>query len=146
MTNVGTGTAFRHDHIASMSKNVSIPSVRGQLMRSSVCTHQKRKHSSRAEFTPETTLMVLEVDCRQPAGSLLGDLLITMVKETKILFKKEIRGNKKVKLFYISHCSDSDENAIDCEIACHFFKHTNVVADLWPRKENFARTHTATND
>ena len=49
----------------------------------------------------------------------------------------------KVKLVRISHWSDSDENAVDCEIACDCVKRGNVVVGL--RKKFFARTHTATH-
>ena len=34
---------------------------------------------------------------------------------------------KEVKLVRISHWSDSDENAIDCEIACDCVKRANMV-------------------
>ena len=34
---------------------------------------------------------------------------------------------KKVKLFRLSHWSERDENAIDCEIACDCVKRANVV-------------------
>ena len=34
---------------------------------------------------------------------------------------------KKVNLFCLSHWSESDENAIDCEIACDCVKRANVV-------------------
>ena len=44
---------------------------------------------------------------------------------------------------YISHRSDSDENAIDCKNARDCVKHANVFVGL--RKEIFARTHTATH-
>ena len=50
---------------------------------------------------------------------------------------------KKVKLVRISHWSDSDENAIDFEIACDCVKHANVFVGL--RKEIFARMHTGTH-
>ena len=46
---------------------------------------------------------------------------------------------KKVKLVRISHWADSDENAIDFEIACDCVKRANVIVG---RKEIFARTHT----
>ena len=47
---------------------------------------------------------------------------------------------KKAKLVPISHWSDGDENAIDCEIACDCVRRANVVVGL--RKEIFARTHS----
>ena len=75
----------------------------------------------------ETAQVDFEVDRPPPADSPQGDLLITMVKETVILYKKEFRKMKKVKLFRLSHWSESDENAIDCEIACDCVKRANVV-------------------
>ena len=38
---------------------------------------------------------------------------------------------------------DNDENAIDCKIACDCVKRANVVLGI--RRDNFARTHTATH-
>ena len=49
--------------------------------------HQK-KHSPRSEFTPELQVDI-EVDRPPPPDSPPGDLLITMVKETVIIYKKE---------------------------------------------------------
>ena len=42
-----------------------------------------------------TAQVDFEVDCLPPADSPPGDLLITMVKETVILYKKEFREMKK---------------------------------------------------
>ena len=42
-----------------------------------------------------TAQVNFEVDRPAPADSPLGDLLITMVKETVILYKKEFRNMKK---------------------------------------------------
>ena len=50
-----------------------------------------------------TTQVDFEVDRPPPADSPPGDILITMVKETVILYKKEIRKMKEVKLVCISH-------------------------------------------
>ena len=49
-----------------------------------------------------------------------------MVKETVILYKNEFRKMKKWN-FFVSLISESDENAIDCEIACDCVKRANVV-------------------
>ena len=43
----------------------------------------------------------------------------------------------------MSHWSDSDENAINCEIACDCVKRANMV--VGQRKEIFTRRHTATH-
>ena len=45
----------------------------------------------------------------------------------------------------ISHWSESDENAIDCQIACDCVKRANVVLPVGLCKEIFARKHTATH-
>ena len=72
--------------------------------------HAVRDHAGSAQVD-------FEVDRPSPADSPPGDLLITMVKEMGILYKKEFWKMKKVKLFRLSHWSESHENAIDCEIA-----------------------------
>ena len=46
-----------------------------------------------------TTQVDFEVDRPPPAGSPTGDLLITMVKETVIFYKKEFRKMKKSETF-----------------------------------------------
>ena len=71
-----------------------------------------------------TAQVDFEVDRPPPADSPPGDLLIAMVKETVIFYKRVL---KKVKLFHPSHWSESDENAIGCEIACDSVKRANVV-------------------
>ena len=73
-----------------------------------------------------TTQVDFKVDRPPPADSPPGDLLITMVKETA---KKKVskKWKKKWNLFVsISHWSDSDENAIHCEIARDCVKRANV--------------------
>ena len=42
------------------------------------------------KFHVGTTQVDFEVDCPPPANSAPGDLLITMVKETVILYKKRV--------------------------------------------------------
>ena len=49
-----------------------------------------------------------------------------------------------MKNFRFSHWSESDEIAIDCEIACDCVKRENVVLHVDLCKEIFARKHTAT--
>ena len=46
-------------------------------------------------FHVETTQVDFEVDRPPPANSPPGDLLITMVKETVILYKKRVSKNEK---------------------------------------------------
>ena len=45
-----------------------------------------------------TSQVDFEVDCPPPAACPPGDLLITMVKETVILYKKEFRKTKKSRI------------------------------------------------
>ena len=68
-----------------------------------------------------------------------------MVKETVMMYKQSFeKMKKKSETFsYLSLIWYCDENAIDSEIACDCVKRANVVVSL--RKENFARTHTATH-
>ena len=49
-------------------------------------------------FHVETTQAEFEVDRPPPTNSLPGDLLITIVKETVILYKKEFRKMKKSRI------------------------------------------------
>ena len=46
-------------------------------------------------FHVETTQVDFEVDRPPPANSQPGDLLITMVKETVIMYKKRVSNEKK---------------------------------------------------
>ena len=45
-----------------------------------------------------TSQVDFEVDCRPPSACSPGDLLIAMVKETVILYKKEFRKMKKSRI------------------------------------------------
>ena len=71
-----------------------------------------------------------------------GDLLITMVKERVILYKKEFRKMKKV-----VSLTDLKEMKTrnDCEIACDCVKLANVGLHVGLCKEIFARKHLATH-
>ena len=91
-----------------------------------------------------TTQVDFEVDRPPPANSPTGNLLITMVKETVILYKKEFRKTKKVKLVRFSHFWKWWK-ALDCEIACDYVKCANVFFGLLYVKTFFARKHTATH-
>ena len=114
-TNVDSETAFTHDHCKT------------RVLRSEVSWYDQ---TQRSEFTLALNLDLLdarqspnavsvhagvrtsqvdfEVDRSPPAACPPGDLFITMVKETVILYKKEFRKMKKSR---ISHWSESDENA-----------------------------------
>ena len=83
-----------------------------------------------------------EVDCPLPTACPPGDLLITTVKETVILYKKEFRKMKKSR---ISHLSEEMKTRNDCEIACDCVKRANVVIHVGLCKEIFARKHTTTH-
>ena len=72
----------------------------------------------------------------------IGDLLITMVKETVILYQKEFRKMKKV-VTLIDLKEMKTQN--DCEIACDCVKRENVVLHVRLCKEIFTRKHTATH-
>ena len=111
-TNVGTETAFRHDHgkhIQAYPKKVNISEVRGQLIRSnSRMFSTTLTYMVRSEFTlvlnldtldagrspnavrahAGTTQVDSELDRLPPADFPPGDLLITMVQETVVLYKK----------------------------------------------------------
>ena len=89
-----------------------------------------------------TSQVDFEVDCPPPAACPPGDLLITMVKETVILYKKEFRKMKKV-VSLIDLKEMKTRN--DCEIACDCVKRANVVLHVGLCKEIFARKHTATH-
>ena len=89
-----------------------------------------------------TTQVDFEVDRPPPADSPPGDLMITMVKETVILYKKEFRKMKKV-VSLIDLKVIKTRNG--CEIACDCVKPANVVLHVGLCKEIFARNHTATH-
>ena len=86
--------------------------------------------------------MDFQVDRPPPANSPPGGLLITMVKEAVILYKKVFRKMKKV-VSLIDLKVMKTRN--DCEIACDCVKHANVVLHVGLCKEIFARKHTATH-
>ena len=86
--------------------------------------------------------MDFQVDRLPPANSPPGDLLITMVKEAVILYKKVFRKMKKV-VSLIDLKVMKTRN--DCEIACDCVKRANVVLHVGLCKEIFARKHTATH-
>ena len=89
------------------------------------------------------TQVDFEVDRPPPADSPPGDLLITMVQETVILYKKRVSKNEKKVVSLIDLKVMKTRN--DCEIACDCVKGGNVVLHAGLYKEIFARNHTATH-
>ena len=92
-------------------------------------------------FMPELHRWISKLTARHLHGP-PGDLLITMVKETVILYKKEFQKMKKV-VYLIDLKEMKTRN--DCEIACDCVKRANVVLHVDLCKEIFARKHTATH-
>ena len=92
-------------------------------------------------FMPELHRWISKLTARHLQGP-PGDLLITMVKETVILYKKEFRKMKKVvSLLDLKEMKTRN----DCEIVCDCVKRANVVLRVGLCKEIFARKHTATH-
>ena len=92
-----------------------------------------------------TSQVDFEVDCPPHAYAACppGGLLITMVKETLILYKKEFRKMKKVvSLLDLKEMKTRN----DCEIACDCVNRANVVLPVGLWKEIFARKHTASHN
>ena len=91
-------------------------------------------------FMPELHRWISRLTARHLHACPPGDLLITMEKETVILYKKEFRKMKKslidLKVMKMRN---------DCEIACDCVKRANVVIHVGLCKENFARKHTPTH-
>ena len=105
-TDVDTETAFRHDPALQDTcayPKVNISEVRGQLIRSNseVRVHAGAKFGHTGCWSiakcshPGTSQVDFQVDCPPPANSPPGDLLITMVKEAVILYKKSVSKNEK---------------------------------------------------
>ena len=92
-------------------------------------------------FMPELYRWILKLTARHLHACPPGDLLITMVKEKVILYKKEFRKMKKV-VSLIDLKEMKTRN--DCEIACDCVKRANVVLHVGLCKEIFPRKHTAT--
>ena len=131
-TNVDTETAFRHDHCKTRVyiQKANISEVRGQLIRSNseVRGHAGAKFGHTGCWSiarcshPGTSEMDFQVYRPPPANSPPGDLLITMVKEAVILYKKSVSKNEKKS--YLSLIW-SDENAKwlrDCLWLCQACK------------------------
>ena len=93
-------------------------------------------------FLPELHRWISKLTARHLHACPPGDLLITMVKETVILYKREFRKMKKV-VSLIDLKEMKTRN--DCEIACDCVKLANVLLHVGLCKEIFARKHTATH-
>ena len=78
-----------------------------------------------------------------PANPAPGDLLITMVKEAVILYKKKCFEKWEKVLSLIDLKVMKTRN--DWETACDCVKRANVVLHVGLCKEIFARKHTATH-
>ena len=101
-----------------------------------------RSPNMQSAFLPELHRWISKLTARHLHACPPGDLLITMVKETVIFYKKEFRKMKKSR---ISPWSERDEARNDWEIACDCVKRANVVLHVRLCKEIFARKHTATH-
>ena len=101
-----------------------------------------RSPNMQSAFLPELHRWISKLTARRLHACPPGDLLITMVKETVILYKKEFRKMKKSR---ISPWSERDENAKwlrDCLWLCQACKcglHVGLCEEI------FARKHTATH-
>ena len=90
-----------------------------------------------------TSQVDFEVDRPPPAVCTPGDLLITMVKETVIWYKKRASKMKKV-VSLIDLKVMKTRN--DCKIAGDCVKRANVAFHVGLCKEIFARKHTAAHN
>ena len=101
-----------------------------------------RSPNMQSAFLPELHRWISKLTARHLHACPPGDLLITMVKETVILYKKEFRKLKKVvSLLDLKEMKTRN----DCEIACDCVKRANVVLHVGLCEEIFARKHTATH-
>ena len=102
-----------------------------------------RSPNMQSAFLPELHRWISKLIARHLHACPPGDLLITMVKETVILYKKEFRKMKKKVVSLLDVKEMKARN--DCEIACDCVKRANVVLHVRLCKEIFARKHTATH-
>ena len=101
-----------------------------------------RSPNMQSAFLPELHRWISKLTARYLHDCPPGDLLITMVKETVILYKEEFRKTKKKPYLFLMR---KDETRNDCEIACECVKRANVVLLVGLCEEIFARKHTATH-
>ena len=102
-----------------------------------------RSPNMQSAFLPELHRWISKLTARHLHACPPGDLLITMVKETVILYKKEIRKMKKSRVSLLDVKEMKTRN--DCEIASDCVKRANVVLHVGLCEEIFARKHTATH-
>ena len=101
-----------------------------------------RSPNMQSAFLPELHRWISKLIAGHLHACPAGDLLITMVKETVILYKKSFEKWKKV----VSLLDLKEMKARnDCEIACDCVKRANVVLHVGLCKEIFATKHTATH-
>ena len=101
-----------------------------------------RSPNMQSAFLPELHRWISKLTARHLHACPPGDLLITMVKETVILYKKEFRKMKKVvSLLDLKEMKTRN----DCKIAGDCVKRANVVLHVSLCEEIFARKHTATH-
>ena len=102
-----------------------------------------RSPNMQSAFLPELHRWISKLTARHLHACPPGDLLITMVKETVILYKKEIRKMKKSRVSLLDVKEMKTRN--DCEVACDCVKRANVVLHVGLCEYIFARKHTATH-
>ena len=101
-----------------------------------------RSPNMQSAFLPELHRWISKLTARHLHACPPGDLLITMVKETVILYKKSFEKRKKV-VSFLDLKEMKTRN--DCEIACDCVRRANVVLHVGLCEEIFARKHTATH-
>ena len=102
-----------------------------------------RSPNMQSAFLPELHRWISKLIARHLHACPPGDLLITMVKETVILYKQRVSKNEKKVVSLLDLKEMKARN--DCEIACDCVKRANVVLHVRLCKEIFARKHTATH-
>ena len=104
-----------------------------------------RSPNMQSALLPELHRWISKLTARHLHACPLGDLLITMVKETVILYKKEFRKMKKSR---ISPWSERDENAKwlrDCLWLCQACKRGLTCRPMWTEKSSPGSTQLPTS-
>ena len=126
--------------VTDLSQKESFPGSEFKLASIWTCWMQIDRQMQSA-FMPELHRWISKLTASHLQGP-AGDLLITMVKETVILYQKEFRKMKKVvPLIDLKEMKARN----DCEIACDCVKRANVVLHVDLCKEIFDRKHTGTH-